>query len=440
MASYPDTNSRSAALYARAKARIPAGGSRALTFVAPYPVYAERASGCIVTDVDGTERLDFIANYTVQIHGHGHPAIVAAIQAQAERGICFTLPTELEVELAELICARAPAFEQIRFTNSGTEAVMVAMKAARAYTGRPKIAKCEGVYHGGYDYAEVSLDSNPQNWGRNGPRPVGYTRGVPEGVLRDVVVMPFNDLEGSRRVLEENAADLAGILIDPIPSRCAGIPATGEYLSLLQEFARSNGSLFMFDEVVTFRMEYGGAQARYGIEPDLTTLGKIIGGGLPIGAVAGRAEVMTVFDQSRGKALYPHSGTFNANPLTMAAGIAAMKLLTPETIARLNALGEQARARLREALIGAGKVGQVTGEGSLFLVHLSDAPMHDYRSAYRAHSERDQERLAQLYRNLLNHGIIASTWGLGCLSTPMGDAEIDRLGEAMLAALEELRD
>lgn len=437
MAHYPDMTSASARLYERAKRSIPAGGSRALTFVQPYPVYAACAQGCVVTDADGVERLDFIANYTVQIHGHGHPAIVAAVKAQAERGICFTLPTEREIELAELICARSPAFEQIRFTNSGTEAVMVAMKAARAHTGRPKIAKCEGVYHGGYDYAEVSLDANPQNWGVR-PRPVGYTRGVPEGVLADVVVMPFNDVEGSLRALVENAGQLAGILIDPVPSRCGGVPATPQYVGALEEFARANGSLLIFDEVVTFRLEYGGAQTRYGIRPDLTTLGKIIGGGLPIGAVAGRAEAMSVFDQSHGKALYPHSGTFNANPLTMAAGIAAMKLLTPEAIQRLNALGESARQGLRRAFALSGRTGQVTGEGSLFLLHLSQEPMRDYRSAYRAHSERDQERLAQLYRNLLNHGIILSTWGLGCLSTPMGEAEIARLSEATLGALSEL--
>jgi len=436
---YPDLASRSAALYERARRRIPAGGSRALTFVKPYPVYAAKAEGCVITDVDGVERLDFIANYTVQIHGHGHPAIVAAIKEQVERAVCMTLPTELEIELAEMLCARATGFERIRFTNSGTEAVMVAMKAARAFTGRPKIAKCEGVYHGGYDYAEVSLDSDPQNWGGEQPVSVGYTRGVPAGVLADMVVLPFNDVAGSLKVLEANAAGLAGILLDPVPSRCGGLPATPEYLAALQSFARSNGSLFMFDEVVSFRLDYGGAQSRLGVVPDMTTLGKIIGGGLPIGAVAGKAEVMAVFDQSAGKAAYPHSGTFNANPLTMAAGIAAMRLLSRESLDRLNALGDRARVVLRQAFTDAGVAGQVTGEGSLFLLHFGTDALGDYRRAYRAHSERDQERLAQLYRNLLNHGVIISSWGLGCLSTPMGEIEIARLGQATLAALRDLK-
>ena len=272
------------------------------------------------------------------------------MRRQAERAISLTLPTELEIELAEIICARTPSFERIRFANSGTEAVMVAMKAARARTGRAKIAKCEGAFHGGYDFAEVSLDPTPRNWGNDLPRSVPYTKGVPQGVLDTVVAMPFNDVEGSLRALKEHGADIAGILVDPVPSRVGGVPASLEYLRALAAFAKANGSLLIFDEVVTYRLAYGGWQNRVGIEPDLTTLGKLIGGGLPIGAVAGKADAMAVFDQTHGKPAYPHSGTFNANPLTMAAGIAAMKLLTPEAIDRLNALGEKARSALRSVI------------------------------------------------------------------------------------------
>lgn len=438
MSRYPDFRSRSAKLYERACAVMPGGSTRVQTFFRPYPIYAASATGCTVTDVDGNEYVDFVNNYTVQIHGHGHPEIVAAIQRQAERAISLTLPTEAEIELSELFCARTPGIERIRYTNSGTEAVMNAIKAARAYTGRPKIAKCEGVYHGSYDYAEASLDPDPQNWGDERPRPVGYAQGAPEGMLNDVVVIPFNDVKASRRILEAHKDALAGVLVDLVPTRCGGVPASPEFRDFLRAFTRSNGVVLICDEVVTYRLHYGGAQVLYGFDPDLTTLGKIIGGGLPVGAIAGRAEFMQVFDSSKGKPLCPHSGTFTANPLTMAAGLAAMRMLDEPAIERLNALGEKTRKDLNEAFKIAGVPGRVTGEGSLFVPHLSDEPLGDYRSTYRAHAARAAERADALFRHLLDEGIYTAIIGLCCLSTPMGEAEIERLAEATLGALRKI--
>lgn len=437
---YPDLQSRSAALSRRAHEVFPGGGTRGQTYYKPYPIYARSGQGCRVTDVDGTERIDFINNYTVQIFGHSHPEIVAAVKAQLDHGTCFTLPTESEIELAELICARAKSFERIRFTSTGSEAVMHAIKGARAYAGRPKIAKCEGVYHGGYDYAEVSLDPDPQSWGQDEPVAVGHTRGAPRGMLQDVVVLPFNDVATSKALLEKHADQLAGVLLDAVPSRCGGIPASPEYLDMVRDFTRKNGSVLILDEVVTWRLHHGGAQTLYGIEPDMTTLGKVIGGGLPIGAVVGRDEVMQVYDSSEGKALCSHSGTYTANPLSMVAGATALRMLTPEVIARLNTLGERARAALREALRLADVDGLVTGEGSLFLLHLSPDPLGDYRSTYRAHTDRRGADMESLFRRLLNQGVVLSTWGLGCLSTPMTEAEIDHLGEAVAICLRELRE
>jgi glutamate-1-semialdehyde 2,1-aminomutase len=436
--SYPDPSSRSAALSRRARAVFPGGSTRGQTYYRPYPIYARSGQGCRVTDVDGVERIDFLNNYTVQIFGHCHPEIVAALQRQAALGTCFTLATEAEIELAELICGRAKSFEQVRFANTGSEAVMNAIKGARAYSGRPKIAKCEGVYHGSYDYAEVSLDPDPQNWGTDVPASVGHSRGAPKGMTDDIVMLPFNDVAGSRAQLERHADALAGVLLDPVPSRCGGYPASPAYLAMLRDFTRQNGSLLILDEVVTWRLHYGGAQTLYGVEPDMTTLGKIIGGGLPIGAVAGTAEAMAVFDSSAGKAACPHSGTFTANPMSMAAGIAATRMLTQEAIDRLNALGERARDKLRAAFACAGVAGQVTGEGSLILMHLSEQPLGDYRSTYRAHTEAAAARLESLFRHLLNHGIVLSTWGMACLSTPMGEAEIDHLADAVYASLKEM--
>ena len=435
---YPDPHSRSAALGARARAVFPGGGTRGLTQLAPYPIYAREARGCRVTDVDGVERIDFINNYTVQLFGHSHPAIVEAVVKQAERFMSLTLATESEIELAERICGRAPSLQNIRFTNTGTEAVMHAIKGARAFTGRPKIAKCEGVYHGAYDYAEASLDPDPQNWGTESPRAVGYARGTPEGLLRDVVVIPFNDVARSRQILDRHADELAAVLIDLVPARCGGLPMSPAYIDMLHEFRRSSGALIIDDEVITFRLHEGGAQTLYGLEPDLTTLGKVIGGGLPIGAVAGTEEAMAVYDSSAGKAACPQSGTFTANPLSMAAGVAAMELFTGEAVARLNALGESAREKLREAFRVAGAEGQVTGEGSLILFHMSDEPLTDYRAVYRAGTEGRDRRLEALFRALLNRGVVTSVSGMACLSTPMEEAEIDHLADAVLASLRGL--
>ena len=435
---YPDPQSRSAALGARARAVFPGGGTRGLTQLSPYPIYAQEAQGCRVTDVDGTERIDFINNYTVQLFGHSHPAIVEAVVKQAERFMSLTLATESEIELAELICGRAPSLQQIRFTNTGTEAVMHAIKGARAFTGRPKIAKCEGVYHGAYDYAEASLDPDPQNWGTDRPRAVGYAKGTPAGLLQDAVIIPFNDVAGTRAILERHAGEIAAVLVDLAPARCGGLPMSPAYIDMLHEFRRSSGALLIDDEVITFRLHEAGALTLYGLEPDLITLGKVIGGGLPIGAVAGTAEAMAVYDSSAGKAACPQSGTFTANPLSMAAGVAAMRMFTAEAVDRLNALGESARTKLGEAFRLAGCEGQVTGEGSLILFHMSDEPLTDYRAVYRAGTEGRARRLDALFRALLNHGVVTSVSGMACLSTPMEEAEIDHLADAVLASLRSL--
>ena len=436
---FPDPASRSAALYERAKKVFPGGSTRGQTFMRPYLIYAREAKGCRVTDVDGVERIDFVNNFTTQLHGHGHPAIVEAIQAQAAKGTGFNFATELEIELAELILPRAASFERIRFCNTGTEAVMHAIKAARALTGRTKIAKCEGVYHGAYDYAEVSLDPDPQHWGRDEPASVGFAKTAPDGMLDDVVMVPFNDVEATRRVLDRHKGELAAFLLDAVPSRCGGMPVRPEYAALVRDYTRREGALLILDEVVTFRLDVGGAQTRYGIEPDITTLGKVIGGGLAVGALAGRATAMAAFDQTKGKAHVPQSGTFTANPLTMAAGIASMKLTTGEALGRLNALGERARRVMREAFRAAGVGAQVLGEGSLIVVTFAKQPPENYRDVYLANAAGGAQAMEELWRRLLNHGVFWSTTGLGCLSTPMGDAEIERLGEAVHAALGEMK-
>jgi glutamate-1-semialdehyde 2,1-aminomutase len=232
-------------------------------------------------------------------------------------GSAFGLPTESEVDLAELLVSRLPSVAQVRFANSGTEAVMMALKAARAHTGRPKIAKCEGAYHGSYDYAEVSLDPTPEAWGRNAPVSVAYARGTPDNVLADVVTIPFNDTEAAVSLIREHGEGLACVLVDPMPNRAGLAPADRAYLEALRKVTREVGALLIFDEVITFRLGYRGAQGIWNIDPDLTTLGKIIGGGFPVGAIGGHRDVMAVFDPRPGKPALPHGGTFSANPVTM---------------------------------------------------------------------------------------------------------------------------
>src|SRR3954466_1663359 len=379
---YPDPKSVSRSMYDRALASLPGGNTRTTVFMKPYPIYAARGEGCRVWDVDGNEYIDCINNFTSLIHGHAHPVLVKAATDQLALGSAFGLPTQSEVELAELLVSRLPAVEQMRFTNSGTEAVMMALKAARAFTGRPKIAKCEGAYHGSYDYAEVSLDPVPDAWGRNAPVSVAYAKGTPEKVLEDVVTIPFNDVEAAVSLIREHGRELACVLVDPTPNRAGLAPAEKAYLTALRQITRQVGALLIFDEVITFRLGYHGAQGLWDIDPDLTALGKIMGGGFPVGASAGRKEFMAVFDPRHGKPALPHGGTFSANPVTMRAGLAAMELLDETAFQRLDLIGERVRTGINETFARCGLAGGTVGLGSLLKIHFADRPIRDYRSAY----------------------------------------------------------
>src|SRR6202140_3131070 len=284
---YPDPNSDSQKLYDRALSSLPGGNTRTTVYMRPYPIYAARGEGCRVWDVDGNQFIDCINNFTSLIHGHAHPSLVEAATQQLALGSAFGLPTESEIDLAELLASRLPGVEQVRFANSGTEAVMMALKAARAFTVRPKIAKCEGAYHGSYDYAEVSLDPTPDSWGRNAPVSVAFAKGTPENVLADVITLPFNDPEAAVSLIREHGAELAGVLVDPMPNRAGLAPSDKSYLEALRQVTREVGALLIFDEVITFRLGYRGAQGVWGIDPDLPTLGRIMGGGFPVRATPG---------------------------------------------------------------------------------------------------------------------------------------------------------
>ena len=431
------TSSRSAELYERALKVLPGGVSRNTVLRSPHPAYAAFASGCRVTDIDGVERIDFANNMASLIHGHADPDIVAAVTEQMARGTAFTLATEVEVRYAEHLCGRSDAFDSIRFVNSGTEAIMVALKAARAFTGRPKIAKAEGAYHGAYDYAEVSQSPDPSNWGDvDRPRGVPLVHGTPEAAVRDVVVIPFNDADRAIAILQEHAADLACVMLDLMPHRVGLATADPHFVASIAEWARDHGVLLVLDEVITFRSEYGGLQQRYEIQPDLTAMGKMIGGGFPVGAVAGRAEVMDVLNPRAAKLLFPHSGTFSANPISLTAGFVAMRKFDEAAVSRLNRLTARAMDGITAAIRDTGARACVTGTGSMFRVHMKPQPPRNYREAFAMPEEK--ARLSVLLEHLFQAGFLMINTCSATLSTPMTEVEIDALVAAMATGLERI--
>lgn len=424
---------RSQELYREACQVLPGGISRNTIYRRPNPDYVDRGEGCYVYDIQGRKRVDFANNMCSLIHGHAHPEVIEAVTKQLRRGTAFTMATEVELRFAQHMCGRSPSFEKIRFMNSGTEAVMSAIKAARAITGRPKIAKAEGAYHGTYDYAEVSQIAAPENWGdEQAPQSVPVAQGTPRGALDDVVVVPFNDIDRTLRLLDAKAESLACVLIDPLPHRVGLIPANKDYIAAIRNWCDQNNALFILDEVITFRMGYGGAQEWFDVQPDLTAMGKIIGGGFPVGALAGRADFMDVLDPSRDFLPLPHSGTFSANPITMTAGLETMQRYDQEAIRAINELGEQARQGIRTAITNSGITACVTGAGSMFRVHLSAEEPVEYRSNYQDRETRERIRLLVDY--LYDHGFMLMNTCSGALSTAMTGEHVAQLVETMEAA------
>jgi glutamate-1-semialdehyde 2,1-aminomutase len=422
---FPDTRSRSAALFDRARAVQPGANTRHMITFSPYVIYADHGSGCRVTDVDGNSFIDWVNNFSTNIHGYGYPPIVEAIKAQADRMLSCILPTETEIELSEIIADRWPAIDQVRFTNSGTEAVMVAVKAARAITGRSKIAKTEGGYHGQFDLVEASFLPNPANWGpedRPAAPPLGH--GTPQSLLDQAVIVPFNAIDATLARLEEEKDALAAVIIDPIPARLGFAPASEAYLTALRRFCTENSILLIFDEVFCGRAGYHGAQGRLGVRPDLTALGKIIGGGLPIGAVGGTKEAMAIFDNLAGPLKMSHSGTFTGNPMSMVAGVAAMRGLTPEVFERLEAQGDTLRQGLMEHMAAIGLDMRANGLASMTSLQFFSEPADNYREFHNRSGDAYLDRMRRLHRAMLNAGLVMATRGLMVGSTAMTDADI----------------
>lgn len=435
---YRGEGASSRALHERALAVMPAGNTRHSIALSPYPVYLRSGRGCRVVDVEGEERIDFVNNFTSLILGHADPDVTAAVQARVAQGTAFAAPTEAEVQLAELLVERVPSVERIRFCNSGTEAVLLALKAARAFTGRPRIAKIEGAYHGLYDYAQASEAPAPADWGP-AARPASVPgRGSVPATASDVLVMPWNDADACEQLIEANHRSLAAVIVDAMPMGLSLIPPRPGFLQRLREVTREHGILLVADEILTFRLGYHGAFHECGIRPDLVCLGKIIGGGFPAGAVGGREDVMDVFDHRRDAHVH-HGGTYNGNPVTATAGLVTLQKMTPAAYARLGRLGDTLREKLRALLARRGRKGQVLGAGSLFAIRFTDEDLRDWRGLSR-HVQATPV-YGRLCHEMLGRGVVISPrGGAGCLSTPMGEPELDQYADALdgtLAALDE---
>ena len=428
--------SASRAIFERARAVFPDGTTRSTISRDPFPTYVKRGEGAYLVDVDGRPYLDLNGNFTTLIHGHSFGPVVAAVTRQLTSGTCFANPTEAEVNLASLLCSRVPRLERIRFMNTGTEAVMFAIKAARAYTGREGIAKIEGAYHGAYDWVEVAQSSGPDNWGpRDQPAATPYYNGVPRNVLESVVPLNFNDAEGAERLLSSRAPDLAAVIIDPMPSRAGLVAPDPEFIQAVQRTARAHGILVISDEVLNFRQAHEGASSRYGIEADIFTLGKIIGGGFPIGAVGGSADVMAVFSGDNGRAMLPQGGTFSANPISMVAGHAAMTALDEDAFRHLEVLGEALRNNLRREIERSQAPFCVTGAASLLLIHPKRRPPRNFREAYQ--HPKEVSVMKEMTRYFFSKGIILPSGAASSLSMPMRLCEIEHISDVFASFLVE---
>ena len=426
--SYAAARPRSQALYERAVAVLPGGNSRAQLYFPPFPFYVQRAQGAVLHDVDGFDYVDFVNNYTSLVHGHGSDALTGALQRQVSHGTAFGAPSLLEIELAEEICARVPSVERVRFANSGTEATLYAIRTARAFTGRDDLIKVEGGYHGGFDSVQVSVKHYGPGWD-------GVPEeGVPKSAATTTHVIPFNDIDAAFDIVSRVGHRSAALIVEPMQGSGGAIAANVEYLRFLRDITHEMGIVLIFDEVMTLRLGYGGAQEAFGVAPDLTAMGKIVGGGLPIGAFGGREDIMAVLDPRRPGTVL-HAGTFNANPVSMAAGLAALRHLTRERTEAMNARGDAVRQRINQAAVKRSVPLRATGMGSVLQVHVGTAPPTSFRDA----SVRPKEPLETLFHLLLADGIFIATRGLLNMSTALTEAHLAALATAVDRALDTLQ-
>lgn len=416
----------SAKLFEQAEGVYPGGYTRDAIIRRPYSPFVRKGEGTQLIDCDGRSITDFWFNATSLPIGHAHPRVVDAVTRQAQAGSAYFAFSEIELDLAAKICDRLPSGERIRFTNSGSEAVMVAVRLARAATGRDLLVKFEGSYHGTYDDVYWSVGPPADKVGDpDHPTPVPDTGGLPSGAGR-VLVLPYNNPEVLRATMAARGAEVAAMIIEPMANRIGLVQPDSEFLAAAREVCDASGAVLIFDEVIAFRLGRNGAQGELGVTPDMTTLGKVIGGGFPVGGVVGLESILGVSDPGSPNRM-AHAGTFNGNPVTAAAGCATLDELTIEAFAQINALGKQVRRRLREVCEGLPL--SITGAGSLFKINATARVIRDYRDAMTV--DREWERIASLA--LLNEGFMLTSSLHGCVSTRTTAAETDTLIEVFSA-------
>jgi glutamate-1-semialdehyde 2,1-aminomutase len=376
--------------------------------------------------------VDCANHHTVQILGHQHPSVMAAVEKQLQSGIALGGTVGVESDIAAEMCRRVDTVERIRFVNSGTEATLHAIRLARGFSGKPKIAKFEGGYHGSHDAVEISVRPPLEEAGPpDMPRSVPGAGGMSAGAVDEVIILPYDDEAAVERLVEQHREELACVIFDP---KAGILPQRKEFVQAVREITRKFGVLLIFDEIVGFRIGVGGLQAHYGIDPDLTCYGKLIGGGFPASAFGGRSDMMDLLDNSQGPTGFSQSGTFSAHPVAMATGLATLKALRPEVYDYLNGLGNRLKFGLEQQFADQGVEAHIVVTGSIFSVHFKEGPLTNYRDL--AHT--DQALAHRVFLSLLNQGYFLSSGLTMCaLSLPTTERHIDGLAEAMGRAVEE---
>jgi len=413
---YLSATARSKKLYGRAARVLPAGVSYFVRFMDPYPFYTLRAKGGKLFDVDGNEYVDFWIGHYALILGHSPPEVMRDVKRQLDNGTHYGTAHELEVALAEQVVKMVPSAEMVRFTNSGTEAMMYATRLARTVTERNGIGKFEGGWHGGYDALHIAVKQ---------PFNVPESNGLTQSALHDTTVLPYNKIEPVRKVLKKQR--LAAVFIEPVLGSGGCVPADRDFLKELRELCNENSTLLVFDEVITgFRLAPGGAQQFFGIKPDITVLGKILGGGFPVGAIVASGEIMEhmnpiIYERPR---FSFHGGTFCANPVTMTAGLSTLKMLADGKIIRqLNQKGDHLRQGLRDIFERQGQDAQVTGVGSLWNTHFTKKPIKDSNDVAKA----DREQLTRYHMHLIENGVYQPPTKTGGLCAAHKKADLEKL-------------
>src|SRR5471032_3326229 len=423
------TQTRSQELFAEALRYIPGGVNspvRAFRAVGGNPFFAQKAYGSRVEDVDGNTYIDYVCTWGPSILGHAHPDVIAAVKSTAEHGTSFGIPNPLEVDLARKICQWVPSVEKVRMTNSGTEATMSAVRLARGFTRRDKIVKFEGCYHGHVDSLLVKAGSGALTLGQPD------SAGIPNALAALTLALPFNDADALRSAFERNKGEIAAVIVEPIPANAVLILPLPDYLQTMRELCTAHGALLIFDEVMTgFRLARGGAQELLGVRPDLSCFGKVIGGGLPVGALGGRADIMD-FLAPLGPVY--QAGTLSGNPLTMAAGLAQLKVLEEQDIfTKLEKLGMQLEEKIRAALKPAKLDYRFYRYGSMFCLFFTGQPVHSLDDAKTS----NLEFFARFFHALMAKGIYIapSQFETGFISAAHTEQDLEQTGQAVREAL-----